>query len=306
MRTRILAAAAAAFALVLTGCGSGDPTQSDSGGGEQAPADTIVIGSANFPENELLAEIYAGALEAKDVKVDKKLNIGARELYLKALDDGSIDLIPEYNGSLLAAFNKDVPQDVTTPEQVYDALVKSTPDGLAVLEQSEAEDKDTLTVTSQTAQQYNLQKISDLDGVAGELALGGPPEFAERYQGVLGLKDLYGIEFKSFTPYDTGGPLTLEALLSGQAQVVNLFSTDSAIVTNDLVSLEDDKNLFSSQNVVPLIRESKANDTVKEALNAVSASMTTEDLTKYLAMVQVDKKSASEVAKQYLTDKGLN
>ena len=307
-RTRLSAlAAVAALLLPLSACG-GDPTSTTgSGSGDPGDSGTITIGSANFPENELLAEIYAQSLEAKDVTVQRKLNIGARELYLKALDDGSIDLIPEYNGALLAALSPkgEVPQDISTPEEVYDALQKVLPEGLETLPQSAAEDKDTLTVTQETAAKYDLKTIDDLEPVAGQLSLAAGPEFDKRFQGIIGLKEVYGLTFKEFKALDPGGPLTKAALTKGDVQVANIFSTDSAIETDDLVVLEDTKNLFLAENVLPLIRSSKVDSTVTGALNEVSETLTTEDLTKYLAMVQVDKQDPATVAEQFLTDKEL-
>jgi osmoprotectant transport system substrate-binding protein len=298
----VAVAAVVAAVLPLSACG-GDPTSGGGSGGSS----TITIGSANFPENELLAEMYAQALEAKDVTVQRKFNIGARELYLKALKDGSIDMVPEYNGALLAALSgQDVPKDVSTPDEVYDALQKVLPSGTETLEQSPAEDKDTLTVTSDTASKYSLKTIDDLKPVASKLTLGGGPEFAKRYQGVVGLKELYGITFKEFKPLDPGGPLTKAALKKGDIQVANIFSTDSSIETDKLVVLEDTKNLFLAQNIVPVIRSSKVDGDVKDALNAVSQALTTEDLTKYLAEVAVDKKDPATVAKEFLDAKGIS
>jgi osmoprotectant transport system substrate-binding protein len=298
----VAVAAVVAAVLPLSACG-GDPTSGGGSGGSS----TITIGSANFPENELLAEMYAQALEAKDVTVQRKFNIGARELYLKALKDGSIDMVPEYNGALLAALSgQDVPKDVSTPDEVYDALQKVLPSGTETLEQSPAEDKDTLTVTSDTASKYSLKTIDDLKPVASKLTLGGGPEFAKRYQGVVGLKELYGITFKEFKPLDPGGPLTKAALKKGDIQVANIFSTDSSIETDKLVVLEDTKNLFLAQNIVPVIRSSKVDGDVKDSLNAVSQALTTEDLTKYLAEVAVDKKDPATVAKEFLDAKGIS
>ena len=298
-KTRLVALAAVLTAIVpLSACG-GDPTS----GGGSGDSSTIVIGSANFPESELIAEMYAQALEAEDVEVERKFNIGARELYLKALQDGSIDLLPEYNGALLAALSEggEVPQDVSTPDEVYDALQDVLPKGIETLEQSAAEDKDSLTVTSETASKYDLKTIDDLKPVGDKLVLGGGPEFAERYQGVVGLKEVYGITFKSFKPLDPGGPLTKAALKKNDIQVANLFSTDSTIETDNLVMLEDTKNLFLAQNVLPLVRSSKVDGKVEDALNEVSAALTTENLTEYLAKVQVDKQDTSTVAKDFLS-----
>jgi osmoprotectant transport system substrate-binding protein len=305
---RFLATSAllSAAALALSGCG-GDPLapEADSSG---SPADdsTISIGSANFPESELLAEMYAQVLEAEGIEVERNFNIGARDLYLAALEDGSIDLLPEYNGALYSALVEGgAPEGVTSPEEVYDALQDVLPEGIITLEQSEAEDKDTLAVLPETAEEYNLKTIEDLEPIAGDLTVAAGPEWAERFQGLLGLKELYGVEFGEFKPLDAGGPLTREALLSGEADVANIFSTDSIIETENLVILEDTKNLYLSENIVPIIRESKVNDTITTALNEVSAALTTENLTEYLARVQVDKQSSAEVATAFLEDEGL-
>jgi osmoprotectant transport system substrate-binding protein len=303
-RTRLAAVAAVvAVLLPLSACG-GDPTSTTASSGDSS---TITVGSANFPENELLAEMYAQALEAQDVKVTRKFNIGARELYLKALEDGSIDLLPEYNGALLAALSPkgEVPQSVSTPDEVYDALQKVLPKGTQTLPQSAAEDKDTLTVTEETASKYDLKTIEDLKPVAGQMSLAAGPEFDKRYQGIVGLEKVYGVKFKEFKALDAGGPLTKAALEKGDVQVANIFSTDSAIETENLVVLEDTKNLFLAQNILPLVTKNKVNGTVEDALNKVSEALTTEDLTEYLAKVQVDKQDPATVAKEYLSDKKL-
>ncbi|GAA0322149.1 ABC transporter substrate-binding protein [Kineococcus aurantiacus] len=293
----------------LAACGGGDdPLAADPGSSSSSSADasTVIVGSANFPESELLAEMYAQVLEGEGVTVQRKFNIGARELYLKALDDGSIDLLPEYNGALLAYYLKgDAPEGVSSPETVLAALKEQLPDGLEVLDQSAAEDKDSLTVSAETKAKYDLTSIADLAPVAGDLVMGAGPEFQERYQGLVGLKELYGVEFKEFKPLDVGGPLTVAGLKDGSIQVGNLFTTDSAITTNRFVVLEDPKNLFLAQNVLPLIRSSKNTDAITTALNAFSAKLTTDNLTTYLAKVSVDKQDSATVAKAFLTDNGL-
>jgi len=291
------------LALALAACGAdSDPLSDDSGSSSSA----ITVGSANFAESELLAEIYAQALESKKVEVKRSFNIGARELYLKALQDGSIDLLPEYNGALLSALaTGGAPEGVSSPTDVYAALQKVLPKDTLTLEQSAAEDKDTLSVTQATATKHNLASIEDLKAVAGQLVVGAGPEWAERYQGLKGLKAVYGVEFKQFKPLDAGGPLTVNALVDGDIDVGNVFSTDSAIATNKLVVLKDPKNLYLAENILPLIRTEANNPTVSGALNAVSAKLTTENLTTYLARVQVDKQDTATVAKAFLTDSGL-
>ncbi|MEP7091119.1 MAG: ABC transporter substrate-binding protein [Nocardioidaceae bacterium] len=305
-KTRIGAiAAAVAMLLPLSACGS-DPTSGGGTGDSSSPA--IVIGSANFPENQLLAEMYSQALEAKGVKVTRKFNIGARELYLKALKEGSINMIPEYNGALLAALSQGgaIPAGVTTTDQVNGALKKVLPSGLEILKSSPAEDKDTLSVSAATAQKYSLKSIADLKPVASKLAVGAASEFKTRSQGLVGLKKEYGITFGSFKALDAGGPLTKTALTKNQIQVGNIFSTDSTIVTDHLVVLDDPKNLFAAQNITPVIEKSKVKGDVGSTIDAISAALTTKDLTKYLAEVAVDKKSYNTVAKEFLSANSLD
>lgn len=309
MRRRLTGSLIAAATLFLAACGSSSNPLSPAGDGAAAGSTTsasVVIGSANFPESQLLSDLYAAALRAKGVTVSEVPSIGSREVYLKALQDGSIDLIPEYNGALLAYLkNQNVPQDIGGSDQVLTALKQALPAGLTVLDQSAAQDKDTMTVTQETATKYHLTSIADLAAVSKDMTLAAAPEFAKRYQGVVGLKEVYGVTFGKELSLDAGGPLSLAALLKGNAQVADLFSTDSAIVTNHLVSLADPKDLFLSQNVLPLLRTSKATSTVTDALNAVSAKLTTANLTSYLAQVTVDKKPSATVASQMLSDFGL-
>src|SRR5450631_2266016 len=185
-RTRIALAFTATVAMLgVAACGSGtnDPLAAG-GSASKAATSTIVVGSANFPESALLAEIYAGALGAKGVKVEKKLNIGSRETYIPALKDGSIDLIPEYTGVLDQYFNKNA--KATDANAVYAELAAAVPATLTILNKSAAQDKDAVVVTKETAAKLNLKSISDLQSHAKDLTLGGPPEWKTRPTGVPG------------------------------------------------------------------------------------------------------------------------
>ena len=299
-RTKLTAAVAATAAagLLLTACG-GDPTE-----GEAAASDTIAIGSADFPENEIIAEIYAQALEAKGVKVEKKLRIGAREAYIPALESGEIDLIPEYSGNLLTYFDEKA--TATSAEDVEEALGEALPEKLEALDAAPAEDKDSLNVTKEFSESEGVTSIADLKKVDG-LKLGANPEFKTRNYGVPGLEKVYGITDIEFTAIsDSGGPATVKALLDGDVDVANIYSTTPSIVDNDLVTLEDPESLIAAQNVVPLINEEKASDEVEETLDAISKELTTEDLLDLNGKNQGEDKTApAELAKQWLTDKGL-
>lgn len=306
---RTLAAAAVGVSLLsLAACGSSNPTapatSAGAGAGSTAATDTIVVGSANFQENVVLADIYAEALRAKGVKVTTKLNIGSRETYIPALKDGSIDLIPEYSGVLLQYFDKKA--KAVSSDDVYSALQKATTAPLTVLTQSAAEDKDAIVVTKDTASKYNLKSIADLAAVANKLTLGAPPEFQTRADGIPGLKTTYGVTFKSFKKLDAGGPLTQNALKNGQIDAGDVFTTDPLIAKNQWVALADPKNLYTAQNVVPLINSAKASETVKSTLDAVSAKLTTDDLVQLNEKVSLDKQNPDTVAKAWLSTAGLS
>jgi osmoprotectant transport system substrate-binding protein len=300
-----IVASAALFALAACGSSSNPTTPASNGGGSSsAPSDTIVIGSANFQENVVLADIYAEALKAKGVKVSTKLNIGSRETYIPALKDGSIDLIPEYSGVLLQYFDKTA--TAVSSADVLSALQKAVPAPLTVLDQSQAEDKDAIVVTKATADKYHLTSIADLAAVAGKLTLGAPPEFQTRADGIPGLKRVYNVTFKTFRKLDAGGPLTENGLKNGQIDAGDIFTTDPLIAQNGWVVLADPKNLYTAQNVLPLINSSKASDTVKTTLNAISAKLTTDDLISLNEKVQMNKQDPDAVAKEWLTSAGLS
>ena len=303
----VLALTASAAMLSVAACGgsSSNPlsTNTAAGGSTSSASGSVVVGSANFPENQLLAEIYAGALQAKGVKVSTKLNIGSREVYIPALKQGAIDLIPEYTGVLAQYFNKNA--SATDAEGVYNELKAALPSTLTVLDKSAAEDKDAVVVTKETAAKYHLKSIADLQAHAKDLTLGGPPEWKTRPTGVPGLKKLYNLDFKSFRALDTGGPLTVNALKNGQVDAADLFTTDPSIAANGFVILDDPKHLFAAQNVVPLITKAKVTDTISSALNAVSAKLDTATLGELVKEVVVDKKDAAVVAKEFLSKNSL-
>ena len=302
MLTRKMTAAVAVAALglaTLAACGDSDPTDSGKSG-----SDTITIGSAAFPEAEILAEIYAQGLEAEGIKVDRKLNIGAREVYIKALENGEVDLVPEYSGNLLAYY--DPKATASSPEDIEDALDDALPESLEALDASAAEDKDSLNVTKKFSDDNGVTSIADLKKVDG-LKLGANPEFKTRSYGIPGLEKVYGITGIKFTPIsDGGGPLTVKALLDGDVDVADIYSTTPSIVENNLVTLTDPQNLIAAQNVLPLIREDKASDKVEDILDKISAALTTEDLLAMNGENQGSKKAKpADLAAQWLKDKGL-
>ncbi|MCO1340298.1 glycine/betaine ABC transporter substrate-binding protein [Kocuria polaris] len=302
MRTKTLfTALAATAALTLTACGGGDPLASD--GDTPRDSDAVIVGSADFSESQLLATIYSHALQNAGIAVDEKLNIGSREVYMEALRDGSIDLLPEYNGYLLGELDADAEADNrdTIRTQLEDLLA---PEGIVVLDEAEAENTDVLVVTPDVAAEHGLVTISDLQPIAGELVLAGPAEWKTRFVGLPGLQDVYGLEFKEFKVLDAGGTLTLSALQNGQAQVGDMFSSDPAIEENGLVGLEDDKGLFLPANIVPVIREDSATDEVRDVLNGIAAELTTEDLMAMNRQI-AEGDDIGRIADEWLEAKGL-
>ncbi|TQM42775.1 ABC transporter substrate-binding protein [Pseudonocardia cypriaca] len=303
---RTLVALTGLLALGLTACGGGgNPLDSGApAGGPPAAADVVKVGSANFTESRLLAEIYAQALEAKGVKVERSFGIGSREVYFPALKDGSIDLIPEYTGNLLQEV--DAQATATASDQVYQELTTKLPDPLIVLDQSKAEDKDAVVITKETAERYNARSLDDLAPHCGELVFGGPPEFAERPYGLPGIERLYNCKFADFRSLDAGGPLTVAALTDGTIQAADLFTTDPTIADRGWVALEDPKNNFAAQNVVPLVNKNKANDQVRQTLNSISSALTTDALLQLNREVaNAGENTVADVAKRWLTANSL-
>ncbi|NUQ91156.1 ABC transporter substrate-binding protein [Glycomyces sp. MUSA5-2] len=297
-RRGLAAAAVLGTAIAMTGCSSDDPLGENESTGEAANG-AIVIGSQAYYSNEIIAEIYAQALEGAGQEVERRFSIGQRDAYIPELESGAITLFPEYTGNLLQFF--DAETEARSPEDVYAALGEALPDGLTVLEQSTASDQDSYTVTKAFADANSLTSIADLANVSETLTLGGPPELAERPYGPTGLEDVYGVQVE----FSATGDTTVEDLVAGTVNVANVFTADPRIQTDDLVVLEDPESLFLASNVVPLVSEDIA-DEVSEVINAVSAALTPEGLIALNVQSTVDQMSTPDIAKQWLEDNGLS
>jgi osmoprotectant transport system substrate-binding protein len=294
----------ASLLLAACGGGGGDPlaepaaSGSASGGGQ-----AVVVGSAAFTESTVVAELYAQAIAAKGVEASTKLNIGSREVYLKALEDGSISLVPEYTGNLLLNYDKDA--TATTAEEVEQALPDALPDAFALGTPSAAVDQDVYVVTREYSEANGVTSLADLKKVAADAVLGGPSELATRAYGPEGLDKVYGAKVKEFKPYDSAAVRSRD-LNDGKIQIGEFFSTEAVIPDNDYVVLEDPQAMILPQNVVPLYRsEVASNPTVTGAVDAVQEALTTEELTALNKQVDVEKADADDVAKEWLTSKGL-
>ena len=295
----------AVLALLTAACGSSNPL----GGGEiSGDLKSIVVGSADFPESKIIAEIYAQALEANGFKVGRQFGIGSRETYIPAVRDHSIDLIPEYTGNLLQYFDKNT--KVTTPNDVLLALFRALPGDLSILNPSPAEDKDTVAVSESTAEKWNLKSIADLAAHSPEVKFGAPSEFLNRTEGLPGLKTKYGLDVapNNFIAIsDGGGPATVKALVDGTVTAADIFSTSPAIRKNNLVVLEDPKNNFLAANVVPLVSSQKKSDELKKVLDAVSAKLTTDDLIQLNTATEGNAGiDPDEAARKWVQDNGFD
>ncbi|GAA3723346.1 ABC transporter substrate-binding protein [Streptomyces tremellae] len=310
-RRRALTAAAvlAAATTALAGCsssssgkGSGDPLQKPAGGG-----DTVVVGSNNFAESILLGDLYGEALKAKGFKVSYKPNIGSRETTYGLMKNGTLTVLPEYNGALLAYLDaKAAPKTIETTQAAVTAKLDPK---LAVLKPAPAQNKDAIVLNAQTAKKYGLtdkSTIADLTKAAPDLVIGGSPEFQTRHQGLSGLKEEYGQTYKSFKALDAGGPLTIAALKADNIQAGDVFTTDPSIPKDKFVVLQDPKNLFGFENVVPLVYKSKLSQKGVDALNAVSAKLDTQSLLEMDTKVQSQNADPLAVAKEWLGKAGLS
>lgn len=334
MRTRrrfALFAPVVAFALMAAACG-GDDSDSDSedtsaatSAETTAPGTTdastgtsaattpggsgsITVGSADFTESQLLGEIYAQALEAKGFDVSRELNIGARELYYAAIVGGDVDVLPEYTNSLLSFVLRQAdPNALPTATDVdgqLSELDEVLPEPLAVLTPSEAEDKDTIVCTQAVAEEHGLTDLSSLFAVADQITIGAPPEFETRAPfGLAGFAE-QGATFKEFVPLQFSA--IADALNGGSIDCGNLFSTSPVIVSSGFVALTDDLGLVPAEAVLPLIRTDTVDASAQDALDAVSAALTTEGLVQMVAAVENDAEDQAEVASTFLTDNGLS
>lgn len=296
---RRILAVVTVLAFVVAGCG---------GGTAPGALPTIRIGSTNFSEQLVVGELYAQALEANGYKVERKFNLGAREIVVPALQSGQIDLEVDYLATLLAFLDKSAQgsTDAQTTARTLDERLKAR--GLVQFDFAPAVDQNGIVVTKDTATRLGLRKVSDLAPVAKDLTFGGPPECPNREFCAIGLQKVYGITFKAFRPLDVGGPLTVTALEGKQIDVALLFTSDAIIAVKGFVLLEDDKKLQLSDNIVPILRKDiadKGGADLRTRIDDVSRKLTTAELTELNKQVGVDKKDPKDVAREWLRKQGL-
>lgn len=282
-RILTVVAIATAVGVAFAGCTASDPTTAPS---SSASAETIIIGSQAFSENEIVAEIYAQALETAGYSVERKFNIGSREVYIPAIESGEVSLIPEYTGNLLQYF--DTAATAKSASDIYAALpALLTPVGLSVLDQSVASDEDSYNVTKAFSDANNVTSLSDLSALTIPLTVGANSELETRPYGPTGLLSVYGVTVAFTSIEDYGGPLTVKALNDGVVQLADLYTSDPAIEKNGFVTLTDPENLLVANNVVALINTKGFPADAADVINAVNAKLTTAGL------VQINTESAA-------------
>jgi osmoprotectant transport system substrate-binding protein len=266
------------------------------------------VGSFNFPESVLLAHIYASALAAKGFPVRVLPDLGTRELVEPALMTGLVQLVPEYTGSALNFISLGRQPATSNAAQTYRYLARSAARrGLVAAQPAPAQDANAIVVTAATAAKYHLRSIADL-AKAPPLVFGGPPECAQRADCLLGLKRTYGLRFADFAQTDAGGPLTIQALVSGQIGVGLLFTTNPAIKRQKLVILADNRDLQPAENITPVIRRATVDrfgPRLLAALDAVSARLTTPALRILNARMELDGQDPRKVADEWLQAQAL-
>ncbi|MBX3195091.1 MAG: ABC transporter substrate-binding protein [Microbacteriaceae bacterium] len=283
-------------ALALAGCGSS--SGGGSGDGDAGGSGPIVVGSQAYYSNEIIAEIYAQALEHAGFEVTRSFQIGQRDAYIPALESGEVQVFPEYTGNLLQFYDPDT--TATRADDVYAALAGALPDSLEVLDMSPATDQDSYNVTQAFAGQYSLHSIADLANVTEPIILGGAPELEERPYGPSGLASVYGVTVQ----FQATGDTTVDSLTQGVINLANVYSADPRIESAGLVTLEDPEGLFLASNVVPLVSADVA-DEVAAVLNPINAALTPEGLVA-MNVESVDQaKSSAEIATEWLEGNGF-
>jgi osmoprotectant transport system substrate-binding protein len=269
---------------------------------------TIIIGSTNFEEQAIVANLYGDVLSHAGYPVTVEPASGTRSIVVPALEHGQIDLEADYAGSLVNYLNN----GVSTPKAnslatAIPSLKKSlAPSGVTVLTPAPALDTNVFAVTKATAKKYHLTTLSSLKSVASKLVLGGPQECPTTAGCLPGLEKTYGLHFASFKATDEAGPISVAALKNNEVQVVELFSSDGNVVSNNFVALTDNKHLEAADYITPVIRKSVDSAAVTKLINSVSKKLTTNAISKLNILVTGPKKEQpAAVASTWLNSQGL-
>jgi osmoprotectant transport system substrate-binding protein len=304
-----VAVAVVALSVVIAACGSSSKSSSTTtattASGPGAGKPPVTIGDKNFTEENILGQLYTQALQAKGYKVTVKENVGSSEIIYKALTSGQIDMYPEYTGTLLSAIANQTKEPASATAAYQEAKAFVEKDGLTLLNYTPFYDSDALATLPSYASAHNLSSIADLKPLGKSVILGGPPEFATRFEGLLGLKQVYGV-VPTFKPIAI--ELSYKALEGGQVNTQVVFSTDGQLLSGKFKLLADPKHVFGFQNVAPVVKKSvlvAEGPAFEQTLNSVSALLTLHAIQQLNAAVSIDKQSAAAVAHQFLVANGL-
>jgi osmoprotectant transport system substrate-binding protein len=310
-RSIVLGAALLALAIFAGACASGGDDEpadgSPSATTESAePKGEITVGvSGAFAESQVVAEMYAQVLEDAGYTVNRELNLDSRDVGNAALEDGEIDLKPEYLAFELPTLDPEA-DPTGSPDEVAARLQEAAEaNGLTTYAYSPANSTNAFVVTSDTAGELGVATMSDLADVSGDLVLGGPPDCPKRDFCIKGLSDVYGIEFAEFRPLDFGGPQTVEALRAGAIDVGLLFSLDPTIYSEGWVILQDDQGMQPAGNFVPLVRQDVDSEELRALLDPVTQSLTDENMLDLVGRIVIDEEDIGEVAASHLEEAGL-
>ena len=300
MRLAVLAVAAL---LALAGCGGSDAPKPSTVNDAKPP---LRVGTKNFPEQFLLGEIYKQALEARGFPVELKANIGSSEIIHQALTDGALDMYPEYIGVLLSEV-ANVRARPKSPDAAYRrAEAFEATQGFALLAPSPFSDQNALAVKPAYARRYHLRDIEDLKRIPGTVRIGAPPEFQSRFEGLVGLAQLYGLRDAKARALAIGSQYA--ALDSGRVDVAAVFTTDGQLANGRYVILRDPRGVFGTQHVAPIISRtalSRYGPRLRAIIDSVSRRLTAPAMQRMNAQVQIDRRATADVAGEFLRGQGL-
>jgi osmoprotectant transport system substrate-binding protein len=292
----------AVSALISLAAAAAVPAMAASASVKAAAKPTIIIGSTDFPEQAIVSNIWTDALTKAGYKVTLEPALGARKVVVPALEEGQIDLEPDYAASLL-----DFLKNGATPPAGNNIATAVPADqkalskfGATVLQASKALDTNVFVVTKALAKKDHLTTVSSLKPYAKKLTLGGPPECPTNPVCEPGLEKTYGLTFAGFKSLDEAGPLSVAALKNGQVQVVELFSSDGNVVTNNFFALTDNKHLEGADYIIPVIRKSVDTPGVASILNKIDAKLTTDAISKLNVEASAKQEPPATVAQNWL------
>jgi osmoprotectant transport system substrate-binding protein len=299
-RSRARSAAVLLLGLLLVSCG-GDPSVAPSPS-SSVPAYAVRFASYDFPENQILAEVYAEAARRAGLPVEVEHGIGTREVVSPALMQGLVDVVIDYTGTALSFAEPDVSPAKRSPEDLQITLERSLrPHGITVLGAAEAEDKNGFVVTAAFAAEHEVAALSDLESFASGLRFGAPPECPDRPFCLPGLEKVYGLRFAEVSAMPSRAA-TGQALLTGQIDVGMLETTDARLSGSGLVLLDDDARLQPHESVVPLVRTEaldRFGPSLRKALEDTSARLTTADLIELNWAVELEGLTPAQAAARW-------